>query len=336
MPEPARTARAPGPRVRPRRLRRSPVLRGWAAGAGVDLRRLVYPIFVRPTKGPPDPIPNLDGILRRSVADAIDHAVEAHEAGVPAVLLFGLARRKDAQGSEAWSPTGAVPEAVRGIKRERPGLVVATDVCLCAYTTHGHCGVLQGEQVDNDPTVERLGRVASVHAKAGADLVGPSAMMDHQVAGVRAALDAGGHAQTAILAYAAKFASVFYGPFRDVADSAPAFGDRRGYQLDVRDGRGADQAVALAVEEGADIVMVKPALPALDIINRARFRHRVPIAAYQVSGEYAMIRAAAAAGAFEERAAVEESLAAIRRAGADLIVTYFALQVARWAGGRDA
>lgn len=307
------------------------MFREWLAGPAVEVRRLIYPIFVRPSAGPPQSIPHMEGVQRLSVPDAVSHAGEAYHAGVPAVLLFGLARRKNAEGSEAWDPKGAVPQAIRRIKRQWPGLAVATDVCLCAYTDHGHCGLLAGSRVDNDATLERLGRVARVHADAGADLVGPSAMMDHQVAAVRRALDAGGHADTGILAYAAKFASAFYGPFRDAADSAPAFGDRRGYQLDVRDGRGADRAIALAVEEGADIVMVKPALPALDIINRARWRHRVPVAAYQVSGEYAMIRATAAAGAFDERAAVEESLASIRRAGADVIVTYFALQMARWA-----
>lgn len=317
-------------RRRFRRLRRTPALRDWTAEARVVPGQLVLPIFVRAAKGAPQPIPSLPGIERYSVEDAADLAARATDEGIGAVLFFGLPRAKDAKGSEALSPDGVVPRAVRATKEVAPEAIVVTDVCLCAYTTHGHCGVLRGDSVDNDATLPLLARMAVAHARAGADLVAPSAMMDHQVAALRAALDSAGQEETAILAYAAKFASAFYGPFREAADSAPSSGDRRGYQMDVRNAREALQEIAADLDEGADIAMVKPALPALDVLARARARFDSPLAAYQVSGEYAMIKAAAARGWLDERAAVEESVHAIRRAGADLVVTYFARDVARW------
>jgi porphobilinogen synthase len=260
------------------------------------------------------------GHLARQLADE----------GIRSVLLFGVAREKDAEGSDAWAADGIVPEAIRTIKRAAPNLVVVTDVCLCAYTTHGHCGVVRHGNILNDETCERLGRVAAAHANAGADVVAPSAMMDRQVAYLRAALDRAAHEETAILSYASKHASTFYGPFREAERSTPAFGDRRSYQMDYRNAREALHEMELDAAEGADILMVKPAITSLDLLVRARRRFLLPLAAYQVSGEYAMIKAAAALGAVSERAAVEETLSAIRRAGADLIVTYFARDVARW------
>jgi porphobilinogen synthase len=322
------------PFARLRRLRRTAALRDWVAETDLELRRLVPPVFVGPARREPEAIPSMPGIFRYSPRTVGPLARQLEEEGLRSVLLFGTARRKDAEGSDAWSERGLVPESVRAIKRDSPGLVVVTDVCLCAYTTHGHCGVIRGGEVDNDATNERLARVAVAHAEAGADVVAPSAMMDGQVAALRAALDRSGHAATAILAYSTKHASAFYGPFRDAEGSAPGFGDRRGYQMDYRNGREALREMEQDVAEGADVLMVKPALTSLDLLARARHRFRVPLAAFQVSGEYAMLRSAAAAGIFEERAAVEESLTAIRRAGADLIVTYFARDMARWARGR--
>ncbi len=328
---PARAAAArPGP-VRLRRLRRTPALRDWIAETDAEVRRLVYPIFVRPGRGGPAPVRSMPGIHRYAVRDLGPLAGELASEGIRSVLLFGAGRSKDAEGSDAWSPDGVVPSAVRAIRRAAPGLVIATDVCLCAYTTHGHCGVVRRGVVLNDPTLERLGRVAIAHARAGADIVAPSAMMDGQVARIRETLDRSGHAETAILAYASKHASAFYGPFREAEQSAPAFGDRRTYQLDPRNAREALREIEADVTEGADIVMVKPALTSLDLLARARLRYDVPLAAFQVSGEYAMLKAAGARGVVDERAAVEETLVALRRAGADLTVTYFARDVARWA-----
>ncbi len=327
-------ATEPGGRPdRPRRLRRTPALRDWVAESGLAVRQLVFPIFVRPGRGPPESVPSMPGVERRSVEDAVRLATAAVDDGIGAVLFFGLPRHKDAFGREASAPDGAVPRAVRATKDARPGAIVATDVCLCAYTSHGHCGVLRNGEVDNDATLPLLARVALVHARAGADVVAPSAMMDHQVAAIRSRLDAEGFSHTAILAYAAKYASAFYGPFREAADSAPAVGDRRGYQLDPRNAREALREIATDLEEGADIAMVKPALPSLDVLARARSRFDAPLAAYQVSGEYAMIKAAAARGWVDEPAIVRESLGAIHRAGADLIVTYFARAVAAWERG---
>jgi porphobilinogen synthase len=316
--------------VRLRRLRRTAALRDWVAETDVELRRLVYPLFVRPGRGESQPVPSMPGVQQYSVRSLAPLAHDLEAEGIRSVLLFGVARSKDAEGRDAWAPDGVVPEAVRTIKRHAPGLVVVTDVCLCAYTTHGHCGIVRNRAVVNDATCERLGRVAVAHANAGADVVAPSAMMDGQVAGVRAALDRAGHEETAILAYSAKHASAFYGPFRDVEQSTPSFGDRRGYQMDYRNAREALREMELDATEGADLLMVKPALTSLDLLARARRRFLLPLVAFQVSGEYAMLKAAAERGVVDEPAAVRETLVALRRAGADLIVTYFARDVARW------
>ncbi len=319
----------PFPRLR--RLRRTAGLRDWVSESRLAADRLVYPLFVRPTAGGPEPIRSLPGVARLSVAGAVDTVGECLEEGIRSFLLFGLPRRKDLRGSEAWSESSAVARAVRAIKTAHPASIVATDVCLCAYTSHGHCGVVKGDSVANDETLPLLARVAVAHARAGADVVAPSAMMDHQVGTIREALDDAGFSHTAILAYAAKFASAFYGPFREAADSTPEFGDRRGYQMDPRNPREALREIESDLKEGADVAMVKPALPYLDVLARARERFDVPLAAYQVSGEYAMVKAAAERGWVDERAAATESLAAIHRAGADLIVTYYAREFARWA-----
>ena len=316
--------------IRLRRLRRTASLRNWVAETEVELRRLVYPVFIRPGRGKPEPILSMPGVARYTVRDIGSVARDLESEGIRSVLVFGVGRRKNAEGSDAWAADGVVPEAVRAIKRATPGLVVATDVCLCAYTSHGHCGVVRQGAVANDATCERLGRVAVAHANAGADVVAPSAMMDGQVARIRGSLDVAGHEGTGVLAYASKHASAFYSPFRDAEGSAPTFGDRRGYQMDYRNAREALHEMERDAAEGADILMVKPALTSLDLLARARERFLLPLAAYQVSGEYAMLKAAAAAGVVEERAAVEETLGAIRRAGADLIITYFARDVARW------
>ncbi len=316
--------------VRPRRLRRTASLRDWVAETDVGLRHLVYPVFVRPGDGPPEPIGSMPGAFRHSVVEVGRLAEKLRDEGIRSVLLFGVGRRKDDEGTDAWAPDGVVPEAVRAFKRTAPEIVIVTDVCLCAYTSHGHCGAVEGREVANDRSLRLLAKVAVAHAEAGADVVAPSAMMDGQVAALRGALDAAGRTETPILSYATKHASAFYGPFREAEQSVPSFGDRRSYQLDFRNARGAIKEMELDAEEGADLLMVKPALTSLDLLARARERFSQPLAAYQVSGEYAMIKAAAAAGVVEERAAVEETLGAIRRAGADLIVTYFARDVARW------
>jgi porphobilinogen synthase len=316
--------------VRLRRLRSTPALRNWVAETDLELRRLVYPIFVRPGRGNAERVPSMPGVDQHTVRSLVPFARQLEAERIRSVLLFGVARRKDAEGSDAWSPDGVVPEAVRAVKRAAPGLVVVTDVCLCAYTSHGHCGVVRNGQIANDRSRERLGRVALAHARAGADVVAPSAMMDGQVATIRAALDREGHEATAILAYSTKHASAFYGPFRDVEQSTPSFGDRRSYQMDYRNAREALREMELDVAEGADLLMVKPALTSLDLLARARRRFLLPLVAYQVSGEYAMLKAAAERGVVDERAAVEETLGALRRAGADLIVTYYARDVARW------
>jgi porphobilinogen synthase len=292
----------------------------------------VAPLFVAAGRGIERPISSMPGHAQRSV-DRLDAEAEAlQDLGVPAVLLFGIPETKDATGSAGWDPAGPVPRAIEALKRRWPGLVVIADVCLCEYTDHGHCGVLHGESghVVNDETLPLLAREAVAYADAGADIVAPSAMMDGQVAAIRAALDAAGHAEVAVLAYAAKFASAYYGPFREAAESTPAFGDRRAYQMDPANGREALREVALDAAEGADLLMVKPAGPYLDVIRQVRDRFDLPLAAYQVSGEYAMLKAAAERGWLDERRAALESLTAIRRAGADLIITYYAKEAARW------
>jgi len=320
------------PATRLRRLRRSAGLRDLVRETDLAPGHLVLPLFVH-TGNARESVDGMPGVERLPIGEAVAAARQAHELGVRAVLLFGIPPWKDDQGSAAWDDEGVVQLAVRALKSELPELVVVTDVCLCQYTTHGHCGVLRADgSVDNDATLELLARTAVSHARAGADAVAPSDMMDGRVAAIRGALDEEGFAERAIVSYAAKFASAFYGPFRAAADSAPAFGDRRGYQLDPANAREALREVALDVEEGADVVMVKPALSYLDVIARVRASVEVPVAAYHVSGEYAMLKYAAQAGALDERAAVLEALLAIRRAGADIVVTYFAQEVAEWLG----
>jgi porphobilinogen synthase len=314
-------------------MRRTPALREWVAETDVELRRLVYPVFVRPGAGNPRPVPSMPGIEQYSIRNLEGLGSQLEEERVRAVLLFGIAQRKFPDGREAWARDGLIPRAVRELKRSAPELVIATDVCLCAYTSNGHCGIVRGGEVNNDTTCRLLGRVAVAHADAGADVVAPSAMMDGQVGVIRDALDSARRESTAIWAYSTKHASAFYGPFRDVEQSTPSFGDRRSYQMDPRNAREALREMALDEAEGADLLMVKPALTSLDLLARARRRTALPLAAYQVSGEYAMIKAAAQLGILDEDAAVRETLGAIRRAGADLIVTYFARDVARRAKG---
>ncbi|HEX6970659.1 MAG TPA: porphobilinogen synthase [Limnochordia bacterium] len=318
---------------RPRRLRRTDGLRRLVRETELSTSDLVWPLFVVAGEGVEAEIEALPGNYHMSPDRAAQAAARAGELGVPAVLLFGLPPYKDEDGSSAWRDDGPVQTAVRAIKEAAPQLVVITDVCLCEYTSHGHCGHVEGGEVDNDRTLELLAEVAVSHAQAGADVVAPSDMMDGRVGRLRAALDEAGYSQVAILSYAAKYASCFYEPFRDAAGSAMQFGDRRGYQMDPANGTEALREVALDIEEGADMVMVKPALGYLDIVWRVKEAFGVPLAAYQVSGEAAMIKAAAAAGRLDERRAVLETLTSIKRAGADFIVTYFAPEVARWIGG---
>jgi len=294
----------------------------------VSVDDLILPLFVRPGTGVANEVPSMPGVFQHSVDKAAAAAVAARDLGIPAVLLFGIPEGKDARGSEAWSADGIVQRAIAAIKERAPELAVITDVCLCEYTDHGHCGVLEGDTVANDATCELLAKEALSHARAGADIVAPSDMMDGRVRVIRDALDENGFSGVPILSYAAKFCSGFYGPFRDAAESAPRFGDRSSYQMDPANGDEALREVALDLEEGADIVMVKPALPYLDVIRRVKDTFRCPVAAYQVSGEYAMIKAASRNGWIDEARAMHESLTCIKRAGADLIITYYATQFA--------
>jgi len=316
-----------------RRLRRNEALRSLVRETELSLSHLVYPLFVAHGRGLRQEIPSMPGQYRLSPDMLAQEARQLRDLGIGAVLLFGVPARKDEEGSEAYDPRGIVQQAVRALKEAAPELVVITDVCLCEYTSHGHCGVVVGGEVDNDRTLPLLARMAVSHVEAGADMVAPSDMMDGRVAAIRRALDEAGYAHVPIMAYSAKTASAFYGPFREAADSAPQFGDRRGYQMDPANAREALREIEVDIEEGADIVMVKPALPNLDIIALARQRFPVPIAAYNVSGEYAMVKAAARLGWLDERRATLEVLTAIRRAGADVIITYHAKEVARWLGG---
>ena len=290
---------------------------------------LIHPLFVCPGRDVARPVASMPGVSQLSPDKAAAEARAIHEAGVPAVILFGIPERKDAIGSEAWNDNGEVQRAIREIKERVPGLAVITDVCMCEYTDHGHCGAIKGNDVDNDASLELLVREALSHARAGADIVAPSDMMDGRVGAIRTALDQSGFSNLPIMAYSAKFASAFYGPFRDAAESAPQFGDRRSYQMDPPNGDEALREVALDLEEGADIVMVKPALPYLDLIWRVKQEFGVPVAAYNVSGEYSMIRAAGINGWIDEERAIMEVLTSIRRAGADMILTYFAKEVAK-------
>jgi porphobilinogen synthase len=321
------------PATRLRRLRKTGVLRDMVRETELSASHLVYPMFVQLGTDSRTPIEAMPGIDRLSIAHAVDEAGEAHALGIPAVLLFGLPAEKDEQGSGAWDDEGVVQLATRAIKDAHPDLVVITDLCLCEYTSHGHCGVLTPDgTVDNDTTLELLARTGASQAAAGADVIAPSDMMDGRVGVLRRRLDEEGWVDLPILAYSAKFASAFYGPFREAADSTPAFGDRRGYQMDPANPDEAVREALLDVEEGADVVMVKPALPYLDVIRRVKDATRVPVAAYNVSGEYAMVKAAAAAGWLDERGAVLEALTGIRRAGADIVITYHAKDVAGWLG----
>jgi porphobilinogen synthase len=328
------------PNTRMRRLRASPSLRGLVRETDVRPGALMLPLFVSEElsgsdseRGGREPIATMPGVQRLSIAAAVAEAREAVALGIGSVMLFGIPAEKDDQGSGAWDAEGVVQLATRAIKQAAPELLVATDVCLCEYTTHGHCGVLVGDgepRVDNDATIELLARTAVSHARAGADLVAPSDMMDGRVRSIREELDGEGLHEVPILAYSAKFASAFYGPFRDAADSTPAFGDRRAYQMDPANGREAVREVLLDVEEGADVVMVKPALAYGDLIRAVKSASRLPVAAYNVSGEYAMVKAAADAGYIDERAAVLEILTSLKRAGADVIITYHAKDAAGW------
>ena len=321
------------PAYRPRRLRRSDALRRLVRETRVAAEQLVQPLFVVPGSGIERPVGSMPGVAQLSVDRAAEECRRLADVGVPAVLLFGLPASKDARGSGATDPHGIIPRALEAIRRAAPGLLLVTDVCLCEYTDHGHCGIVRDGDVDNDATLPLLAEEALAHARAGADIVAPSDMMDGRVGALRRALDAAGFAHLPIMAYAAKFASAFYGPFRDAADSAPQFGDRRSYQMDPANGDEALREVALDIDEGADIVMVKPALPCLDLVRRVKDRFGYPVAAYQVSGEYAMVKAAVARGWLDEGRVVAETLTAIRRAGADIIITYFAKDVARGLGG---
>ncbi len=314
---------------RPRRLREKGLLRNLVRETTLAVDDLVYPLFIVHGRGVREPIGAMPGQCRLSIDELLKEAKDAASMGIPALLLFGLPEDKDARGSEAYAEDGIVQQAVRAVKDTVPDLLVMTDVCLCQYTSHGHCGVVERGTVKNDPTLELLARVAVSHAEAGADLVAPSDMMDGRVAAIREALDEAAFTEVPIMAYSAKYASAFYGPFREAADSAPQFGDRRAYQMDPANAQEALREIALDLDEGADIVMVKPALPYLDVIARARQEFGVPLAAYSVSGEYAMLKAAAQLGWLDEDRAMMEALTGIRRAGADIVITYFAKDVAR-------
>ena len=319
----------PYPVYRPRRLRESPLLRRMIRETVLRTDDLILPFFAVHGRGVREPISSMPGQFRLSIDELLKECKDAASMGIPAVLLFGLPREKDPRGSEAYADDGIIQQAVRAVKDSIPDLLVITDVCLCEYTSHGHCGVVEEDRVKNDPTLDLIARTALSHTEAGADMVAPSDMMDGRVAAIREALDDSGYPETPIMAYSAKYASAFYGPFREAADSAPQFGDRRSYQMDPANAMEALREVALDVDEGADIVMVKPALPYLDVVARVKQDFGLPVAAYSVSGEYAMIRAAGQLGWIDEERAMMEALTGIRRAGADLIITYFAKDAAR-------
>jgi len=320
------------PSYRMRRLRRTPAIRNMLRETTLAVDDLIYPFFVIAGENIKNPISSMPGCFQLSIGNLLGEVREVVELGIPAVLLFGIPSHKDPAATGAYDPEGVVQMAVRAIKDEFPGLVVITDVCLCEYMDHGHCGVVQDGEIVNDVTLELLARMAVTHAESGADFVAPSDMMDGRVAAIRNALDDEGLADTAIMAYSAKFASAFYGPFREAAESTPAFGDRRTYQMDSANGEEAVREALLDIEEGADIIMVKPALPYLDVIHAVKQETKFPLAAYNVSGEYAMIKAAAANGWLDEERAVMEAVTGIKRAGADLIITYHAKDIVRWIG----
>ena len=332
-------------RIRPRRLRLAPAMRRLVRETALTPDDFVYPLFVRYGRDQQIPINSMPGQFQLTVDRLAEEARDIAALGIPAVILFGIPERKDWRGSDNYSEDGIVPRAIRAIKEAAPDLLVISDMCFCEYTDHGHCGIINAPEnpyfdpalplgyLLNDPTLELLARASAAHARAGADMIAPSGMIDGMVAGIRSALDSGGFAQVALMSYAAKYASVFYGPFRDAAHSAPGFGDRKQYQLDPANRREALHEIALDAEQGADILLVKPALPSLDILNETRLRFDLPLAAYQVSGEYAMIQAAARAGWLDLERAALESLTCIKRAGADFILTYFAKDAVRWLKG---
>ncbi len=322
------------PSYRPRRLRKNETIRRMVRETRLSVDQLIMPLFVVPGRDVSRPVGSMPGVAQLSADRAVDECRAIRDLGIPAVILFGIPERKDATGSEAYSDKGVIPRAVRAIKEQVAELLVITDVCLCEYTDHGHCGVIVDGDVDNDATIDLLAKEALAHARAGADMVAPSDMMDGRVATIRESLDEEGFEQVPIMTYAAKFASGFYGPFREAAESTPQFGDRRSYQMDPPNADEALREVEIDIDEGADIVMVKPALPYLDIVWRVKERFGYPVAAYHVSGEYAMIKAAAQQGWLDEERVMMESLIAIRRAGADLILTYFAKEAARLLGRR--
>jgi len=314
--------------IRPRRLRRTPAIRDMVRETTLSVKDFIAPLFVKPGQNVRDPIPSMPGQVQFSIDTIVEEAQELWSLGIPSLILFGLPDSKDAIGSRSWADDGVVQQAVSAIKDGLPDMVVMTDVCLCEYTDHGHCGVISNGAVDNDSTLELLSRQAVSHARAGADFVAPSDMMDGRVAAIRTALDQEGFQQTAILSYAVKYASAFYGPFRDAADSAPQFGDRTAYQMDPANALEALKEAQLDMDEGADMIMVKPAIPYLDILSRVREITLLPLAAYNVSGEYAMVKAAESKGWIDGARVMMEMLTSIKRAGADLILTYFAKEAA--------
>ncbi|MEJ2721955.1 MAG: porphobilinogen synthase [bacterium] len=333
------------PRARPRRLRFSAGLRRMTQEAHLSPSDLIYPLFVRPGEGLRKPIPSMPGQFQLSIDELVGEAKSVFDLGIPAVILFGIPDTKDACGSDNFNPDGIVPAAIRAVKETSPGLIVISDMCFCEYTDHGHCGVInkRGEEhynpavpegyLLNDPTLELLGRASVVHAKAGADIIAPSGMLDGMVGAIRAALDGENLDHVSIMSYAAKYSSGFYGPFREAAESAPGFGDRSQYQMDPPNRREALKEIEMDVGEGADVLMVKPAMPYLDVIAAARERYNLPIAAYQVSGEFSMLHAAAANGWLDLKRCAMESLYGIKRAGADMILTYFAPDAVKWMAG---
>jgi len=315
---------------RPRRLRMNSILREMIRETSLDVGDLIYPLFVVPGDNIKEEINSMPGVYHFSIDLLVEEVKEVRDLGIPAILLFGVPSYKDELGSEAYSEEGIVQKAVREIKEKVPEIVVITDVCMCGYTTHGHCGIVENGQVLNDKTVDYIAKIALSHVEAGADIVAPSDMMDGRVAAIRKLLDSKGFVNTPIMAYSAKYASSFYGPFREAAHSAPQFGDRKSYQMDYGNSNEALREIALDIEEGADIVMVKPALSYLDIIRRVKDNFNIPIAAYNVSGEYSMVKAAAKMGWIDEKSTVLEILTSIKRAGADIVITYFAKDVAKW------
>ena len=318
------------PVVRPRRLRRSEAIRSLSRETRLSTQGLLYPMFVCPGRSVRNPIGSMPGVAQQSVDKFLEECREVEQLGIPGIVLFGIPEKKDARGSEGWAADGVVQRAIEAVRSAKLNLLVMTDVCLCEYTDHGHCGVVENGEVKNDPTLELLAAESLSHARAGADIVAPSDMMDGRVGAIRKALDGAGFEDIAIMSYAAKYCSGFYGPFREAAESAPQFGDRRSYQMDPANAREAIREVELDLAEGADMVMVKPALAYLDIIHRVRETFDVPVGAYNVSGEFAMVKAAAANGWIDEKRIVLEILTGIHRAGASIVLTYHAKDIARW------